>query len=309
MSVINSTQPTVESVKPQKKAFGQTGPKTIRGKNRSKWNALKDGATAKSTVLPFEDERLYKRHILGVEEALNPTNYVEAQLVREYAEGLWRIIRHEKRSAYERDKILEKMTPAMVADTLGLDDRYITSAPDYLTNLKYKISAQETAKARHALVLFGHLMENAKGIANFQMVWAQYKDLFAALGAWLTVRSPKTTPILNTLGSGLNLAWQQNPKPFMQLLDQFSNHLFYVAYFESFKPQIRVWMESWFFLQRHEMRRLESDDLLLLKERNHTHGILDKLMRFRKSNVYLETVPAQVSLMARIPESENQKTK
>jgi hypothetical protein len=265
MSVINSTQPTVESIKPQKKAFGQTGPKTIRGKNRSKWNALKDGATAKSTVLPFEDERLYKGHIMGVEEALNPTNYVEAQLVREYAEGLWRIIRHEKRSAYERDKILEKMTTAMVADTLGLDDRYITSAPDYLTNLKYKISAQETAKARHALVLFGHLMENAKGIANFQMVWAQYKDLFAALGAWLTVRSPKTTPILNPLGSGLNLAWQQNPKPFMQLLDQFSNHLFYVAYFESFKPQIRVWMESWFFLQRLEMRRLESDDLLLLK--------------------------------------------
>ena len=309
MSVINSTQPTVESVKPQKKAFGQTGPKTIRGKNRSKWNALKDGATAKSTVLPFEDERLYKRHILGVEEALNPSNYVEAQLVREYAEGLWRIIRHEKRSAYERDKILEKMTPAMVADTLGLDDRYITSAPDYLTNLKYKISAQETAKARHALVLFGHLIENVKGIANFQMVWAQYKDLFAALGAWLTVRSPKTTPILNTLGSGLNLAWQQNPKSFMQLLDQFSNHLFYVAYFESFKPQIRVWMESWFFLQRQEMRRLESDDLLLLKERNHTHGILDKLMRFRKSNAYLETVPDQVSLMASTLESENKKTK
>ena len=240
MSVINSTQTTVESVKPQKKAFGQTGPKTIRGKNRSKWNALKDGATAKSSVLPFEDERLYKRHILGVEEALNPTNYVEAQLIREYAEGLWRIIRHEKRSAYERDKILEKMTPAMVANTLGLDDRYIASAPDYLINLKYKILAQETAKARHTLVLFGHLMENAKGLANFQMVWAQYKDLFAALGAWLTVRSPKTTPILNTLGSGLNLAWQQNPKPFVQLLDQFSNHLFYVAYFESFKPQIRV---------------------------------------------------------------------
>ena len=68
-------------------------------------------------------------------------------------------------------------------------------------------------------------------------------------------------------------------------------------------------MESWFFLQRQEMRRLESDDLLLLKERNHTHGILDKLMRFRKSNIYLDTVPDQVSLMASTPESENKKTK
>ena len=85
------------------KAHGQTGPKSIAGKNRSRWNALKDGATAKSGVLPFEDVRVYQRHIREVEKALEPTNYVEAQLVREYAEGLWRIIRHEKRGSYQRE--------------------------------------------------------------------------------------------------------------------------------------------------------------------------------------------------------------
>jgi len=91
------------TIKTQGKAYGQTGPKSIAGKNRSRWNALQDGATAKSSVLPFEDERLYRRHIREVEQALMPSNYVENQLVREYAEGLWRITRHEKRGAYERE--------------------------------------------------------------------------------------------------------------------------------------------------------------------------------------------------------------
>ena len=98
------------------RAHGQTGPKSLAGKNRSRWNALKDGSTAKSTVLPFEDEQLYQKHIREVEKALAPVNYVEAQMVREYAEGLWRIIRHEKRGSYEREHILNSITPKMIAD-------------------------------------------------------------------------------------------------------------------------------------------------------------------------------------------------
>ena len=93
------------------KANGQTGPKSIAGKNRSRWNALKNGSTAKSMVLPFEDARVYQRHIREVENALEPKNYVEAQLVREYAEGLWRIIRHEKRGSYQREEIFKRLTP------------------------------------------------------------------------------------------------------------------------------------------------------------------------------------------------------
>jgi hypothetical protein len=45
------------------------------------------------------------------------------------------------------------------------------------------------------------------------------------------------------------------------------------------------------------MRRLENLDQLLVKERNQAYGMLEKLMRFRKSNSYLSTVPANLSLM------------
>ena len=281
-----------------KKTHSQTGPKSIAGKNRSRWNALKDGATAKSSVLPFEDERLYRRHILEVEKALHPANYVEVSLVREYAEGLWRINRHEKRGAYEREKILERITPAMVADMLGLEDRYISSAPNYLTNLKFKITQKEALEAQHFLALYEHLLKNAKGIANFQMVWGQYQELFIALSAWLQVQDPGSTSFVNNMGSGLNLAWQQKPDLVLKMLEKFANALFYVAHFERFKPAIRVWMEAWFFAQKSEMRRLESDDQLLLKERNHVHGILEKIARLRKSNLYLTTIPNNLSLCA-----------
>ena len=279
------------------KAHGQTGPKSIAGKNRSRWNALKDGATAKSGVLPFEDVRVYQRHIREVEKALEPTNYVEAQLVREYAEGLWRIIRHEKRGSYQREEIFKRLTPVMMAQMLGLDECYWSCAPDYLMDLKYNITQREEARAKRALSQYAHLQSNAKGIANFNMVWRQYPDLFEALSEWLITKNPGSTPIFTNTGKDLNLPWQQNPQKLTQLLEKFSNYLYYVAHFEGFKPDIRVWLESWFFLQRTEMRKLEYDDQLLLKERNHTHSMLDKLIRFRKSNLYLVTLPGDLSLM------------
>ncbi|WP_353432702.1 hypothetical protein [Polynucleobacter sp. MWH-UH23A] len=278
----NSGAPAVDGVK----AHSQTGPKSIAGKNRSRWNALKDGASAKSSVLPFEDERLYRRHIREVERALAPANYVEAQLVREYAEGLWRITRHEKRGVYEREKILERITAPMVADMLGLDERYIARAPAFLTNLKHKIAKRDATHASELLLLYRHLQENAKGIGNFQMVWAQYQNLFRALSAYLQQIQPGSTTVVNGLDQGLNLAWQQKPEVLLKWLDQFATHLFYVANFEQFKPTIRVWMESWFFLQKTEMRRLERDDQIVLKERNHVHSLLDRIVRIRKSQVY-----------------------
>lgn len=279
------------------KAHGQTGPKSIAGKNRSRWNALKDGATAKSAVLPFEDARVYQRHIREVEKALEPTNYVEAQLVREYAEGLWRIIRHEKRGSYQREEIFKRLTPVMMAQMLGLEECYWSCAPDYLMDLTYNITQREEARAKRALSQYAHLQTNAKGIANFNMVWRQYPDLFEGLSLWLIAIDPGSTPIFASTGKDLNLPWQQNPQKLTHLLEKCSKYLYYVAHFESFKPHIRVWMESWFFLQRTEMRKLEHDDQLLLKERNHTHSILDKLMRFRKSNLYLVTLPGDLSLM------------
>ena len=269
-----------------KKGRGQTGPRSFAGKNNSRWNALKHGATAKSPVLPFEDERIYKRHIREVEVSLSPSNYVESQLVREYGDTLWRIQRQENRSAYERDRILERLTPVMMAQMLGLSPEHCAAAPSYLVNLKAAIPKTQELLANAALEQYERLLENAKGIANFNLVWRQFPDLFNALSVWVD-RQDAMTPLFGSSGKDLALAWQQHPEKIVQYLEILSRELFYLANFSYFKPQIRILMESWYFAQRNELQRLERDDGGLIAERKRANSLLDKLMQLRKSQYLL----------------------
>jgi len=186
---------------------------------------------------------------------------------------------------------------------LQLPQQYISCAPNYLTNPKYKISTKESDRAHQLLVLYEHLQKNAKGISNFQMVWGQYQTLFIALGDWLKEQDPKSVVLINSLSNGINLPWQQKPNVLLRVLEDFTNQLFFIAHFEEFKPAIRVWIESWFFLQKSEMRRLEQDDQILLKERNNVNGVLDRLMRLRKSGVFKDLAPGGLSIQKAANES------
>jgi hypothetical protein len=185
----------------------------------------------------------------------------------------------------------------MIAEMLGIDNRYVQAAPDYLVDLRHRITKKEQDNAKACLSQYQHLQKNAKGIANFNMVFKQYEFLFRELGDWASIEDPKLPAVIGNTNVGLSLPWQQNPKVLLELLEDFQKQMYFVVLFEEHKPAIRVWMESWFFLQKTEMRRLENLDQLLVKERNQAYGMLEKLMRFRKSNSYLCTVPANLSLM------------
>lgn len=289
-----STAPAVSN--PPKGHQGQTGPKTARGKSHSKWNALKHGRHAKSIVLPFEDEQVYKRHLAQIREALVPDNYVEEQIVEEYGNTIWKIHRQETRGAYEREKILNKLEPWMVAQMLCLPDDYCDAAPNYLLNLKLKIGKSEQHLAMVAYDQYESLMENAQGIANFNLVWRQFPQLFTSLGAWVEQRESMTS-LWGPTGKDLSIAWQQNPKKILECLETLSKELYYLANFTRFKPKIRVYMESWYFAQRLELQRLERDDGGLIAERKHANALLDKLMQLRKTQ-YLQwaAVPKDLSL-------------
>jgi hypothetical protein len=272
-----------------RKAYGQTGPKSIVGKRKIRFNALKTGQFAKSMLLPFEDAKLYARHSKAIFSALAPSNYVETQLVDEYANALWRIQRHETRGAYEREKILERLTPAMAAQMLGITGTRAACAPDYLIQLHHVISLTEMKSARVALNQFGYLMQNAKGIGNFNLVWRQYQELFEALATWVGQHYTKN-PLFGATGEGLSMVWQKNPVKLLQCLEQMTNELYYIANWKLIQPQVRVWMESYYFLQRSEQHRINQDEQLLMKERNYAHGLLDRLMRQRKSGLLTEVI-------------------
>jgi translation elongation factor EF-Ts len=177
----------IEEVKSAKQqgAHGQTGPKTERGKWRSKMNALKHGRYAKSTLLPFEDESAFKAHLRDIRAALMPNDYVEQQIVDEYAHALWRLQRQENRTAYERERILDKLTAPMMADMLGVSPEYCAAAPSYLLDPKKKVSLLQEKVANAAYEQYGRFMKEAKGATNFNLVWRNFPDLFKALGAYI----------------------------------------------------------------------------------------------------------------------------
>ena len=277
----------------QQGAQGQTGPKTERGKWRSKMNALKHGRYAKSTLLPFEDETVFKAHLRDIRAALMPNDYVEQQIVDEYAHTLWRLQRQENRTAYERERILDKLTAPMMAEMLGVSQDYCSAAPSYLLDPKKKVSSPQEKASRAAYEQYGRLMKEAKGTTNFNLVWRNFPDLFKALGVYIE-HMGSLKPLFTDNQKDLNLAWQQHPQKILEHLAVLSKKLFYTAKFNEFKPQIRLYMESWYFAQHHELKRLERDDAGLMAERKHANAMLDKLMQLRKTQYALRTATSKV---------------
>lgn len=304
LKVVTDTDDLEQITREHKSAHGQTGPKTQRGKWHSKWNALKHGRYAKSALLPFEDEVAFKQHLRDIRAALLPDNYVEQQIVDEYAHTLWRLQRQENRTAYEREKILEKLTSPMMSNMLGLSEEYCAAAPDYLTDLKKKIPKAQAILANAAYEQYQRLEQQAKGVSNFNLVWRQFPDLFNALSVYID-RLGSMRPLFTANNKDLDLAWQQNPHKILEYLEDLSKELFYLANFNEFKPQIRLYMESWYFAQHHELRLLEREDGGLMAERKHANAMLDKLMQLRKTQFTLwAATPKELPMHGFVPPKE-----
>src|SRR5262249_2636990 len=75
------------------------GPKTPQGKTCSRMNALKHGMTASITVLPGEDESLFRQRVQQFIEAVEPANAVELALTEQAALATWKIARGERSAA------------------------------------------------------------------------------------------------------------------------------------------------------------------------------------------------------------------
>jgi hypothetical protein len=70
-----------------------TGPRTMAGKERAKFNALKHGLRAKVVVLPGEDRAEYERRLDGWIETVRPRNAGELDLVRRVVDLTWQLDR------------------------------------------------------------------------------------------------------------------------------------------------------------------------------------------------------------------------
>lgn len=101
-------------------ALKSTGPRTLRGKARSRQNAVKHGLTACQVVLPGEDPKEYEALKNAMFLSLQPDGALENQLVERAASLTWRLRRvpvfenvlfrwaaYVERALYDTDKLDE----------------------------------------------------------------------------------------------------------------------------------------------------------------------------------------------------------
>ncbi len=280
---------------------GQTGPKSSAGKKISSMNALKQGLFAKTIVLPFEDERQYKRHCKQVIASLEPQNSLELTIAQQIADSLWKGTRLEVRSAYKREEIMESLTPKQMAAFLGIEGKRQECAPDFLVTPNYRIAKKDLAIPKKCLNQHEHLLKNVKGIANYESIWRQYPELFEELHYW--VKDDQTTPLFMSSFSALNLAWQQRPQKIEQELELLAHHFWYMVHWDELRPQVRNWMASWFFLESRGAQSLTQVDELVLKERRYCQGLLDTYFKMRKSSQE-QRLFAQKYLQIQVPNTQ-----
>ena len=127
----------------RRNAQKSTGPTTEYGKQAAKFNALKHGMTAKTSVLPYEDKLAFEELREAFMSEYDPANSIEASLVETIVNSYWRLLRARRvetasyhlhmRTLKGKHKISEKPDPKKddqaIAVIFSRDDGYDPPRP------------------------------------------------------------------------------------------------------------------------------------------------------------------------------------
>ena len=101
-----TTKPTRAEIN-RRNAQKSTGPKSIAGKARSRFNAVKHGLTARTLVLPDEDAGAFQARLDTWTDDLQPQNDLEHHLIQQAVHGSWRLERADRAEAARLSHLIE----------------------------------------------------------------------------------------------------------------------------------------------------------------------------------------------------------
>ncbi len=87
------TEPTAAAVTIIDAKPGPTGPRTAAGKSRCRLNAVRHGLTGQSLYFTPEEAEAYQTHSASIHTHYQPHGPIEAALVRQIADAIWRLDR------------------------------------------------------------------------------------------------------------------------------------------------------------------------------------------------------------------------
>lgn len=268
---------------PRKPAHGQTGPKSLEGKKRSRMNALKHGLHAKTKVLPYEDEKEYKALVRAVFRDIQPEGAVEEDLVMRLADSMWKRYRMEAQIRAKHEQIFSHLDVQKMAALLEVPEQYMPYVPNYLMNMSHRIGPVQTQCAFDGRRQYEWMMEDYETgqLTDLQEMADHFTDFFQYVPIYFEMH-PQLFPLQDPRTQKIHPEWMSRPKLFLEVMEPIGAHLFYQAHFMGWKDQIRNWTQSWYLAQRSELREVDQLDLVVIKQAHLSQAILDKLMKLQK---------------------------
>jgi len=267
---------------------GQTGPRSLKGKERSSKNArMIHGLRAKKLLMPFEDPKEYEAHVAMIVRALKPQDAVEHGIVDAYAYALWTSPRYESyEQARARDQFESKVAtlePEKIAQDLGLDTRHQIHAPAYLVDLNHEIAQEQIDWAAKLLGDHSKIKSSMERGDPSSLDWPValecYPELFGALDQWLITRDDAVT-VYGEDGKTLDPFQIEHPDCLWNDLESYACVLYFEANFMRLKPQITVLLERMYW--KTCIRALAGFSDHFVKSQNFAFTQLERLADYRQ---------------------------
>lgn len=272
-------------------SLGRTGPKSIPGKQNSRFNAYKHGGYAKTKIMPFEDEREYKKLVKDVHLALHPgPNRVLQTMATQLADILWQIARVELSMSFEVDREFSRLDHHYLNAMLDIDERFQDYLPSYYFDPNFKLPRYSVSTHLEILSQYEQLLVGASGIANFDLVWRHYPVLFQGFAEWLkdvTVEQHgerrQLCPLFMEHGKNLELAWQQNPQKLLAYMEEYVASVYFALNFKAYKPQIKLALATWYFLDRAHAPINKKHDEVIMRLQKRYQSLLTSYQQLRET--------------------------
>ena len=196
----------------RRNAQKSTGPRTPEGKNRSRFNAVKHGMTARTLVLPDEDASVLQMRLETWINDLQPQNEVEQALVEQAVHASWKLERADRAEVARLSRIIESV-PVEEANrhreevaALGrrlFSDRDVTGDAKFQNAiLNALLPGRKTQSSRpldvldHPEAIVPRLESTAAGCQWLLDRWTELHDILDQGQTWPTTEKVKAIRLL-----------------------------------------------------------------------------------------------------------------
>ena len=196
----------------RRNAQKSTGPRTSEGKNRSRFNAVKHGMTARTLVLPDEDASVLQMRLETWINDLQPQNEVEQALVEQAVHASWKLERADRAEVARLSRILESVPVEEAnrhreeAAALGrriFSDRDVTGDAKFQNAiLNALLPGRKTQSSRpldvldHPEAIVPRLESTAAGCQWLLDRWTELHDILDQGQTWPTTETVKAIRLL-----------------------------------------------------------------------------------------------------------------